>query len=209
MNIELNGLRQQNRLALYAKGFSVRNLKDHLNTLYPGIFSIEMTLNDGEVLSPEIWETDKYDHITFEHYINNGLLDGGTIKIATHNQPHITPPVQPRTPPRPHVVDTREELINDIARYTIHSLNEFDFERIFRQGMYADFLNNFRTLAEFQQKQRQYLEAASMDKLMFYKNLLDQLNTIDFMDMEQASPGASPSGFFLMPDGRINLVAPR
>ena len=69
----------------------------------------------------------------------------------------------------------------------------------------AELLELFPTLEEFQRKQREYLEEATLTDLIFYKNLADRIRTgnlvyNDFRHMKYMQK------FYLMPDGEIMLV---
>lgn len=207
LHVTLNGVEQRDWTI---RGeYTIEILKYELNDRFPGFTSVTMTLNNGEILSPEVWETNQYDHITFTHYYNNGLLDGSIIDITTNP---VVQPVNPEENIQPAVAPTekRRELIDRVARYTT-TLRRVDFERIVSPPTeYEEFVREFPTLDIYKQKQRQYLEEATIEDLRFYLTLIEKLGgDIKYMDMEDAAPGQRPEFFFLMPGNKIVLVAER
>lgn len=212
---------------------TVGQMKDFINQRYGGGTIVGITFNDGQVLGEEVLRTNKYDHVSMEYYVNNGLVDGSRVMINIPVPTVIQPPVQPgQASPRTlrlleqqiqlepianqqvvgrrrRAADHRQELIHRISRYLIGIIDTpGDYDRIINTGEYEEFIREFPTYDEFVRKQRDYVENSTTEDLIFYDTLIVKLRgKMDYMDMEDAVPGKTPDFFFLMPGGKIVIAS--
>lgn len=80
MQIVVNG--QEKGTFYISPDNTIRGFKDYFQTAYPG-YTVTITFNDGQTLSPEVWTTDQYNNVTFKHYVDNDLIRGGTIRFES------------------------------------------------------------------------------------------------------------------------------
>lgn len=69
---------------------------------YTAGYNVVMTFSNGETLDQEVWQTDKYDNVTFEHYAD--VINGGTLDLVTK--------INDET--KPKINDELEDILADL-----------------------------------------------------------------------------------------------
>ena len=217
MNIIQSG-KSHGKLDLPAT-ITIGSIKDYFNTHFPNN-TIKLTFSNGQELSPIVWQSNTYDNTDLQQ--QKDFLKGGTIELTPPvtpqiQQPQIQQPVVdipihvPATITHQKIILTtttekREYLFGNI----LTTVDDYNHDRILAYGDYHRYIELFPTYHAFVEGQRDYLANLPREKLDYLVRLMinSKNGKVEYMDMEGASPGMTPDGFFLIDDG-IVIVAQR
>lgn len=171
-------------------------------------YEVTMTFSNGETLLPVVWESNEYDHVTFEHY--KDVIEGGTINLVPRPEPGYEQVIN-----RERVIDEgvnrgEDPRITELYDFISGEIGEGDYRRI-RNRRFIEIFGTY-TYGEFLTIQLELLRRSSLNDLLYYYDTMTRLRNADqrkilYIKVTVDDPRGDPQSFCLMPDGRIVLLA--